>query len=43
MITLTQPQHHYLVRVLRLRDGDRFIAMHGMGKWWLSELQGQQA
>jgi len=43
MITLTQPQHHYLVRVLRLRDGDRFIAMHGMGKWWLSELQGKQA
>lgn len=43
-ILLTPQQHHYLVRVLRLREGDRFIAMDGLGKWWLTQLvagQGQ--
>ncbi|MEA5592985.1 16S rRNA (uracil(1498)-N(3))-methyltransferase [Rivularia sp. UHCC 0363] len=37
-IILTSQQQHYLYRVLRLQKGDRFIAMDGMGKWWLSEL-----
>ncbi|TAF09360.1 MAG: 16S rRNA (uracil(1498)-N(3))-methyltransferase [Nostocales cyanobacterium] len=43
-ILLTPQQQHYLLRVLRLRDGDKFIAMDGMGKWWLTQLietQGQ--
>jgi 16S rRNA (uracil1498-N3)-methyltransferase len=42
-IILTQEQQHYLVRVLRLREGDRFIAMDGIGKWWIAQLQGTQA
>ncbi|MBW4669253.1 MAG: 16S rRNA (uracil(1498)-N(3))-methyltransferase [Cyanomargarita calcarea GSE-NOS-MK-12-04C] len=42
-ILLTPEQLHYLVRVLRLREGDRFIAMDGMGKWWLAILAGEQA
>ncbi|MDM9381329.1 16S rRNA (uracil(1498)-N(3))-methyltransferase [Chlorogloeopsis sp. ULAP01] len=42
-IILTSEQQHYLYRVLRLREGDRFIAMDGMGKWWLAQLAGAQA
>ncbi|BBD58132.1 hypothetical protein NIES2109_09030 [Nostoc sp. HK-01] len=42
-ILLTPQQLHYLGRVLRLREGDRFIAMDGMGKWWLAQLTGEQA
>jgi 16S rRNA (uracil1498-N3)-methyltransferase len=42
-ILLTKEQQHYLGRVLRLREGDRFIAMDGKGKWWLSQLAGEQA
>ncbi|MBE9008048.1 16S rRNA (uracil(1498)-N(3))-methyltransferase [Fortiea sp. LEGE XX443] len=42
-ILLTPQQLHYLGRVLRLRDGDRFIAMDGLGKWWLAQLTGEQA
>ena len=42
-IILTSQQQHYLYRVLRLQKGDRFIAMDGMGKWWLSELNGTDA
>ncbi|MBD2335492.1 16S rRNA (uracil(1498)-N(3))-methyltransferase [Calothrix sp. FACHB-156] len=41
-ILLTKEQQHYLVRVLRLREGDRFIAMDGKGKWWLTQLVGEQ-
>lgn len=37
-LLLTPQQQHYLMRVLRLRDGDRFIAMDGLGKWWLAQL-----
>ncbi|HAG83286.1 MAG TPA: 16S rRNA (uracil(1498)-N(3))-methyltransferase [Cyanobacteria bacterium UBA12227] len=37
-IFLTSSQQHYLVRVLRLGKGDRFIALDGQGGWWLSEL-----
>lgn len=42
-IFLTPEQQHYLGRVLRLRTGDRFIAMDGQGNWWLAQLQGEQA
>ncbi len=42
-ILLTKDQQHYLGRVLRLREGDRFIAMDGKGKWWLAQLAGEQA
>ncbi|MCJ8278960.1 MAG: 16S rRNA (uracil(1498)-N(3))-methyltransferase [Rivularia sp. ALOHA_DT_140] len=38
LITLNSEQQHYLYRVLRLQQGDKFIAMDGMGKWWLSQL-----
>ncbi|MBW4645320.1 MAG: 16S rRNA (uracil(1498)-N(3))-methyltransferase [Goleter apudmare HA4340-LM2] len=41
-ILLTPEQQHYLLRVLRLREGDRFIAMDGQGKWWLTQLAGEQ-
>ncbi len=36
---LNPSQQHYLNRVLRLKAGDRFIAMDGQGNWWLSELE----
>jgi 16S rRNA (uracil1498-N3)-methyltransferase len=39
ILTLTPEQQHYLNRVLRLRAGDRFIAMDGRGKWWLVTLE----
>ncbi|MFW9263282.1 16S rRNA (uracil(1498)-N(3))-methyltransferase [Nostoc sp. KVJ20] len=42
-ILLTKEQQHYLERVLRLREGDRFIAMDGKGKSWLAQLAGEQA
>ncbi|QLE58675.1 16S rRNA (uracil(1498)-N(3))-methyltransferase [Nostoc sp. TCL26-01] len=42
-IFLTPQQQHYLKRVLRLREGDRFMAMDGLGKWWLASLSGEQA
>ena len=38
-IFLTDAQRHYLGRVLRLSNGDRFIAMDGQGTWCLSELE----
>lgn len=38
-IALTKEQHHYLARVLRLNNGDKFIAIDGTEKWWLSKLQ----
>ncbi|MBD1896988.1 RsmE family RNA methyltransferase [Coleofasciculus sp. FACHB-129] len=41
-IILTAEQQHYLSRVLRLREGDRFIAMDGQGHWWLAKLEANQ-
>lgn len=38
-INLDRQQLHYLMRVLRLSNGDRFIAMDGMGSTWLSEIK----
>jgi 16S rRNA (uracil1498-N3)-methyltransferase len=43
MIILTPEQQHYLNRVLRLKSGDRFIAMNGQGQSWLAELRSNQA
>lgn len=37
-ITLTSEQQHYLIRVLRLKVGDRLIAMNGQGQSWMGEL-----
>jgi 16S rRNA (uracil1498-N3)-methyltransferase len=37
-IILNTSQQHYLHHVLRLRPGDRFIAMNGQGQSWLAEL-----
>jgi len=42
-ILLTTQQQHYLDHVLRLRQGDRFIAMDGQGQWWLAKLEVNQA
>ena len=41
-IYLTPEQQHYLHRVLRLNQGDRFIAMDGRGHWWLAILEAQE-
>ncbi len=40
-IALTDQQVHYLVRVLRLKVGDRFIAQDGMTQQWLAALTAQ--
>jgi 16S rRNA (uracil1498-N3)-methyltransferase len=42
-ILLTNQQQHYLGHVLRLREGDLFIAMDGQGQWWLAVLRAAQA
>jgi 16S rRNA (uracil1498-N3)-methyltransferase len=42
-IILTPSQQHYLKRVLRMGEGDRFIAMDGQGQSWLAELVGTRA
>ena len=40
---LTPEQKHYLHHVLRLKKGDRFIAMDGKGKGWLASLEDGEA
>ncbi|NJR25517.1 MAG: 16S rRNA (uracil(1498)-N(3))-methyltransferase [Richelia sp. CSU_2_1] len=42
IINLTAEQQHYLHRVLRLNQGDRFIAIDGRGHWWLAVLEAQE-
>lgn len=37
-ISLDTQQLHYLLRVLRLNSGDRFIALDGLGQAWLAEI-----
>ncbi|MGK7890726.1 MAG: 16S rRNA (uracil(1498)-N(3))-methyltransferase [Leptolyngbyaceae cyanobacterium] len=37
-IRLTDAQVHYLQRVLRLKEGDRFIALDGQGQGWVARL-----
>ncbi|MFM9265516.1 16S rRNA (uracil(1498)-N(3))-methyltransferase [Tychonema sp. BBK16] len=41
-INLTTEQQHYLHRVLRLDQGDKFIAMDGRGHWWLAVLEASE-
>lgn len=43
IIQLTPEQQHYLHRVLRLKLGDRFIAMDGQGNSWLATLNHENA
>lgn len=38
-IFLTPEQCHYLRRVLRLRTGDRFVALDGAGRSWIVQLE----
>jgi 16S rRNA (uracil1498-N3)-methyltransferase len=42
-VSLTRKQQHYLKRVLRLQNGDRFMAMNGRGKTWLAEIDEDDA
>ena len=42
-IYLSIEQQHYLKRVLRLGESDRFIAMNGVGKSWLAQIRGAKA
>ena len=42
-IILNEEQLHYLLRVLRLQNGDRFIAMDGEGNSWLSQISERSA
>ncbi len=42
-INLNAQQQHYLLRVLRLGNGDRFIALNGIGDAWLAEINEQSA
>ena len=37
-IQLTPRQQRYLLRVLRLSPGDRFVALDGAGRQWIAEL-----
>ena len=37
-ITLDAKQLHYLLRVVRLGNGDRFFALDGVGNCWLAEI-----
>ncbi len=42
-VRLTPEQQHYLKRVLRLKEGDRFVAMDGQGQSYLAQLTGNSA
>mgnify|MGYP003337569806 FL=1 len=42
-LSLTAQQQHYLQRVLRLRQGDRFVALDGCGQSWIAQLRGTGA
>ena len=42
-VMLSAPQHHYLYRVVRLREGDRCILLNGQGQGWIAQLAGDQA
>ena len=43
LISLDPQQLHYLLRVLRLNNGDRFIALDGAGNSWLAEIADRSA
>lgn len=42
-ISLTAQQCHYLTGVVRLKDGDRFIIMNGLGSTWIAQLKAKKA
>jgi 16S rRNA (uracil1498-N3)-methyltransferase len=42
LIELTTEQQHYLTRVLRLGQGDKFVAIDTYGRWWLAQLEADQ-
>jgi 16S rRNA (uracil1498-N3)-methyltransferase len=42
-IILDAQQLHYLLRVLRLSNGDRFLALDGIGNAWLAEIRDRSA
>ncbi|BAU13450.1 hypothetical protein LEP3755_39890 [Leptolyngbya sp. NIES-3755] len=42
-IELSIEQRHYLSHVLRLKNGDRFIALDGKGHSWIAALESDQA
>ena len=42
-LSLTVQQQHYLQRVLRLREGDHFVALDGCGQSWIAQLCGTGA
>ena len=42
-ITLDAQQLHYLLRVVRLGNGDRFMALDGTGNCWLAEIEDRTA
>jgi len=43
IVFLSSEQKHYLYRVLRLKNGDRFIALDGKGQSWIATLESDQA
>ena len=43
LINLDPQQLHYLLRVLRLKNGDRFIALDGAGNSWIAEIEDKSA
>jgi 16S rRNA (uracil1498-N3)-methyltransferase len=43
LINLDAQQLHYLRRVLRLKNGDRFIALNGVGNAWIAQIKEQSA
>ncbi|NJO96422.1 MAG: 16S rRNA (uracil(1498)-N(3))-methyltransferase [Pleurocapsa sp. CRU_1_2] len=42
-IILDTQQLHYLLRVLRLGNGDRFLALDGIGNAWVAEIRDRSA
>ncbi|PSB07020.1 16S rRNA (uracil(1498)-N(3))-methyltransferase [Pleurocapsa sp. CCALA 161] len=42
-IILDTQQLHYLLRVLRLGNGDRFLALDGIGNAWIAEIKDRSA
>ena len=43
LINLDAQQLHYLLRVLRLNNGDRFIALDGADNSWIAEIEDRSA
>lgn len=42
-VSLTEPQRHYLQRVLRLKGGDKFVVLDGTGKVWQAKFDSVDA